>query len=225
MRKLIWVGLITAALVIGSLVGLDVRTVAAANPANAATKYTVRNGDCLSKIAARFHVSVIEIKRVNGLKSDRLRIGQVLRVPGTLRTAARARTATRVASRSSFEPGVDILDTAKRFLGVSYNYGGESPQSGFDCSGFTQYVFGLHGISLPRSSSDQWDVGTSVERSDLSPGDLVFFNTERRGKINHVGIYLEGERFIHASQHQGITITSMDDEWYKPKYVGARRTR
>lgn len=115
-----------------------------------------------------------------------------------------------------------VLATARHFLGVPYVYGGESP-SGFDCSGFTQYVFDQHGVKLPRSSQEQAQVGTRVTRAELAPGDLVFFNTEKSGKINHVGIYIGDNKFIHASRTSGIVITSLTNSYYRDKMAAARR--
>jgi peptidoglycan DL-endopeptidase CwlO len=106
---------------------------------------------------------------------------------------------------------------ARRYLGVPYVWGGESP-SGFDCSGLVQYVYSRVGISVPRVTYAQWGAGPHVSRSALRPGDLVFFHG--RG---HVGIYLGGGRFIH-SPHAGTTvrIDSMDG-WYASSYDGAVR--
>ena len=87
-----------------------------------------------------------------------------------------------------------ILDTARSYLGLAYQSGGTSPQTGFDCSGFTQYVFARAGISIPRVSRDQASAGVAVPYSQLRPGDLVCFNSP----VSHVGIYLGGGKFIHS---------------------------
>jgi len=125
-------------------------------------------------------------------------------------------------SRGKLASSGSVIKTARKYLGVPYVYGGESPK-GFDCSGFTRYVFDKFGVDLPRTAQGQSSVGTKITRSDLSPGDLVFFNTERSGSINHVGIYAGGNQFIHASRTKGITITSMDDSYYKNSLVTSRR--
>jgi cell wall-associated NlpC family hydrolase len=115
-----------------------------------------------------------------------------------------------------------IILTANKYLGVPYVWGGSTP-NGFDCSGYTQYVFNAHHISIPRTTDTQYAVGTYVEQSQLKPGDLVFFaNTYREG-ISHVGIYLGDGQFIHASSSKGVTISQMDNPYYASRYYGARR--
>jgi cell wall-associated NlpC family hydrolase len=108
---------------------------------------------------------------------------------------------------------------ARRLLGVPYRYGGDSPRSGFDCSGLVRYVFGHFGLDLPHSSYADFGVGRDVARAALRPGDLVFFDG-----LGHVGLYVGSGSFIHAP-HSGTTvrISSMNDPWYGSRYVGARR--
>jgi peptidoglycan DL-endopeptidase CwlO len=102
--------------------------------------------------------------------------------------------------------------------GVPYVYGGSSP-AGFDCSGFTSYVYGKLGISLAHSSYDQWTSGARVPRADLRPGDLVFF-----AGLGHVGIYIGGGRFVHAP-HTGtvVSVDRLSGSWYGAEYDGAVR--
>jgi cell wall-associated NlpC family hydrolase len=115
-----------------------------------------------------------------------------------------------------------VISTAKSFLGVPYVWGGTSPQ-GFDCSGFIQYVFVKNGVSLPRVASDQYKAGTGVSKSNLKPGDLVFFETYKSG-ASHVGIYLGANQFIHASSGAGkVTISDLTSSYYTSHYYGARR--
>ncbi|MDR3602024.1 MAG: NlpC/P60 family protein [Desulfosporosinus sp.] len=115
-----------------------------------------------------------------------------------------------------------ILATANQYLGVKYQWGGSTPQTGFDCSGFVAYVFGQNGITLPRVSVDQYTVGTPVAYADLQPGDLVFFSFTGDGVVNHVGIYLGGGEFINGSTSNGVTDYVIGPYW-KSYYVGARR--
>lgn len=113
-----------------------------------------------------------------------------------------------------------LVDKALSLAGVPYVFGGSS-RSGFDCSGYTQYVFKASGISLPRTSVSQFNVGSSVSRDQLQSGDLVFFTTYAAG-ASHVGIYIGGGNFVHAS-NSGVRTTSLSDSYYANRYVGARR--
>lgn len=112
-----------------------------------------------------------------------------------------------------------IVATAKQYLGVPYVWGGSTP-SGFDCSGFVQYVFKAHGISLPRTSQQQWTTGIWISKSSLQPGDLVFFGTS---SVTHLGIYIGDNQFIHASSSKGVIITSLSNTYWSARYYGARR--
>lgn len=115
-----------------------------------------------------------------------------------------------------------IIATAKQYLGVKYQWGGTTPQTGFDCSGYTSYVFAQNGISLPRISRDQYTIGTKVAFEDLQRGDLVFFSFAGNGIVSHVGIYLGEGQFINASSSKGVTVYAIGPYW-KSVYVGARR--
>ena len=121
----------------------------------------------------------------------------------------------------------DIVATAKQYLGTGYVYGGVSP-SGFDCSGFTMYVYGQHGYSLPHSATSQWQsgLGTRVYSiSELQPGDLVFFNDPSRnaGKAcSHVGIYVGNGKHIHSSSSRsgGVIVSSLTSGYYNTYFLG-----
>lgn len=126
-----------------------------------------------------------------------------------------------MTTQASAATGNEIVNTAKSLLGVRYQYGGTTP-SGFDCSGYTSYVFKKHGVSLDRTAASQFASGTSISKSNLQPGDLVFFNNLGRG-ATHVGIYIGGSNFISA-ESQGIEISSINDPYYWGKYyIGAKR--
>ena len=115
-----------------------------------------------------------------------------------------------------------IVATAKKYIGVPYVWGGESPK-GFDCSGYVQYVFKMHGISLNRTTETQYKHGSYVSKSNLKPGDLVFFQNTYRAGISHVGIYIGNGQFIHASSSKGVTISNLSSSYYTSHYYGARR--
>lgn len=114
-----------------------------------------------------------------------------------------------------------IIKTAKKEIGRPYRFGGTTPK-GFDCSGFTQYVFDKHKIKLPRMADEQYKVGSSVSKKKLSPGDLVFFSTYEKG-ASHVGILVDKNQFIHVSSSKGVRIDKLDDSYWKSRYLGARK--
>ena len=116
-----------------------------------------------------------------------------------------------------------IINTAYSKMGSPYVWGAEGPNS-FDCSGFTSYAFRKGaGISLPRTSISQAGVGVTVSKGQLQPGDLVFFDSDRDGDISHVGIYVGGGQFIHASSSKGVTVSSLNSAFYSSVYKGAKR--
>lgn len=111
-----------------------------------------------------------------------------------------------------------LVEFAEKFKGVPYQWGGNTPR-GFDCSGFVTYVFKEFGVDLPRSSADQFYQGEKV--TDLIQGDLVFFTTYKKGP-SHAGIYIGDNKFIHASDN-GVEISSLNESYYKARYLGAKR--
>lgn len=106
-------------------------------------------------------------------------------------------------------------------LGTTYKFGGTST-SGFDCSGFTKYVFNKVGLTLPRTSKAQYQMGTSISRNDLRAGDLLFFNTFGTG-VSHVGIYVGNGKFAQSSSSRGVNITSLSQSYWANRYIGAKR--
>ncbi|OHD65866.1 MAG: hypothetical protein A2176_03380 [Spirochaetes bacterium RBG_13_51_14] len=113
-----------------------------------------------------------------------------------------------------------IISTAKRYLGTRYNYGGTSTK-GFDCSGFVRFVYQENGITLPRSTVDQFKQGKKIEMAVILPGDLVFFRIYG-DRISHVGIFVSRSTFIHApSSGKQVSFADMNIEYWKKNFAGA----
>ena len=132
-------------------------------------------------------------------------------------------TATPAGGNTASTTGAVIVETAKKYLGYPYVYGGMSP-SGFDCSGFVNYVYKLNGYSMNRvASAIYYNNGTYVDKANLQPGDLVFFSNSSE-YVGHVGIYIGGNQFIHASTSKtGVIISDLGSSYYIQHYVGAKR--
>lgn len=131
-------------------------------------------------------------------------------------------TASTTASTTSASGSrAAVVAKAKSYLGYKYVYGGSSPSTGFDCSGFTSYVYKQFGVSLNRTAAGQYSNGTAVSRANLQLGDLVMFG---KSGINHVGIYIGGGMIVHAENSStGVTTDTINSGYYNNNYVGARR--
>lgn len=118
-----------------------------------------------------------------------------------------------------------VIHTGKNYLGTPYQYGAPAGQTrSFDCSSFTQFIFGQHGISLPRTSVGQYQLGQPVERTKLMKGDLIFFDTDFDGDVNHLGVYVGNGEFLHVSTSIGVTISKFaGNPYWEPRYVGGKR--
>ncbi|MBU3181002.1 C40 family peptidase [Clostridium psychrophilum] len=145
--------------------------------------------------------SLYTLRKANNKWNDSISIGETLNIskpssPTVNQTKENKDTVVTAKLSSN-----SVLAYASKFLGIPYVWGGTTPSGGFDCSGFTKYVFARFGINLPRVSEDQQNVGTLISRSDLQPGDLVFFGTP----AHHVGIYVGNGKMINAP-HTGAVI-------------------
>ena len=162
-------------------------------------------------------------------------IGIVATVRGnsvTVRAATRVTRRTPVArARTEARAGATaakVLATAQRYLGTRYLYGGDTPDTGFDCSGFVQYVFARHGVALPRTSRQQATAGQRLPESltALEPGDLILFSS-KGVRIDHVAIYVGNNRILHSTAGAGGVVyddlTSPRGKWYLARRVESRR--
>ena len=129
------------------------------------------------------------------------------------------------SSSESSTSGEEVVEYAKQFLGLNYVLGGKSPSTGFDCSGFTKYVFKHFGYTLGSVAADQTSSGTEIDREDLEAGDLILFYDEGKTKIGHVGIYMGDDQFIHAANpKRGVVTDALStNSYYNTRYVTARR--
>jgi cell wall-associated NlpC family hydrolase len=206
------------------------------------TKVVVKSGDTLWSIAKKYNLTMSEIRLLNPrVKTRGLRRGMILNVSKKraikLAKLAKKRKKKRLkgvlarykrtySTSSSVGSNTRIVRYAKRFLGTRYVWGASSGRA-FDCSGFTQYVMRhAKGRVIPRISRRQAYYGRYVSRSRLRAGDLVFFDTSRRrrGYVNHVGIYIGNNYFIHASsaKHR-VVITSLNKPFYRQRFMWGRR--
>jgi len=154
--------------------------------------------------------------------------GHGVRVNATPARSPRSAPARTGGSRKVSATAAGVLATAKRYLGARYLYGGEDPRSGFDCSGFVQYVFGRNGVDLPRTSREQATAGKAVplDVGSLLPGDLLLFASTGHG-VNHVAIYVGDNRILHSSAGAGGVVyddlSTPRGKWYLQRHVASRR--
>lgn len=117
----------------------------------------------------------------------------------------------------------DLVQTALDYRGVPYRFGGDDPQTGFDCSGFIRYVLGRHAMQLPRTAAEQFQIGRRINAKDVRAGDLVFFSTVAPG-ASHVGLALGAEEFVHAPATSGVVrVERFASSYWQSRFVGARR--
>lgn len=161
-----------------------------------------------------------EIKREESKKSEE----EKNEAKGNSEQKQEEQTSNQSNTSNSGLTGESVVAFAKKYLGYKYVSGGASPSTGFDCSGFTSYVYKNFGINLSRTSGAQASNGVAVSKSNLQAGDLVIFNNSSNSAIGHVGIYIGGNTFIHAANSKkGVITTSLSDSYYSRTYVTARR--
>ncbi|MBM2810446.1 MAG: hypothetical protein HW416_1205 [Chloroflexi bacterium] len=203
------------------------------------TNYQVQPGDTIGAIARKFGVDSADIVAANSLRSDFIGIGQSLRiVAGAAPVAgvARANTAPQQVTRNLPVPasqpsrplaqatgGGGVVATAMRFQGSRYVFGGTTP-SGFDCSGFVYYVMNNSGKSMSRGMWGQYGAGAHPSRSELQPGDIVFFQNTYMPGLSHNGIYIGNGQFIHAAdERSGVKVNNLSEAYWASRWFGATR--
>jgi cell wall-associated NlpC family hydrolase len=177
--------------------------------------YYFIDGDGLCKVRLeRFETKASALRRAMELQSLGRIGGFYIVQPGS--------TAPRMNPQAELRN--NIAQTAHRFLGTPYRWGGASAGRGFDCSGLTMTVYRLNGLELPRNSRSQFRAGTPVRKEALRMGDLVFFSTNRRNRVSHVGVYTGKGKFIHApGRGKRIRASSLENRYFRQRYIGARR--
>jgi len=191
--------------------------------------YTVRKGDSIYRIARRFKISNKELKEINGLETDILKPGQrlLLEPEGEVYDAKLLEEKIeeeikKVSESEELTLKEKLILFAEKFLDIPYRFGGNS-LLGIDCSAYVKKVYSLIGIELPRSARLQYHEGETVNKKELSIGDLVFFRTYASFP-SHVGIYLGNDLFIHASSaDRRVTIDSLNTPYYMKRFIGAKR--
>jgi len=201
----------------------------------ASTYHVVEPKDTLWKISKMYGLTVDELYRLNNLQSDLIFPGQSLLVSkdeneagidvesamteeiGEVGNAVEENATGEATAEEEKDLAAQIIDFAKTFLGTPYRSAGSSPK-GFDCSGFTYYVYKQFGIELPRVAQDQYYFGKTVSANEAKAGDLVAF--AYKGYIHHVGIYMGNGEFIHSSSTEGIVITKTSDAYWGPRVLG-----
>lgn len=173
--------------------------------------YKVQSGDYLSKIASKFGTTVAKIKQLNGLQSDMIHVGQVLKVSGTASKPNKPSGGTIQVGKPTANAG-SLISNAKKFIGVPYVWAGSNP-NGFDCSGYIYYTFNMSGKSIPRVNAKGYH-SLAKPVSNPSPGDIVFFEGTYTSGISHLGIYLGNGQFIHAG-NDGVEISSLNQGYWK----------
>ncbi|MRX72923.1 LysM peptidoglycan-binding domain-containing protein [Bacillus lacus] len=195
------------------------------NTGQSQTTYTVKLGDSLWSIANGNGITISELKLVNNLKSDVIYPGQVLTITGgTVKNISTSPSTAPVTSpppvNSAVSSKVDIMVAeATSLIGVPYRWAGNTP-AGFDCSGFVYYIMNKVTSISRLSAAGYHSVMSSV--SEPARGDFVFFTTYQAGP-SHMGLYLGNGEFIHASGSAGITISSLNNSYWKQRYLGAKR--
>ncbi|KAF0819566.1 hypothetical protein KIS4809_1427 [Bacillus sp. ZZV12-4809] len=182
--------------------------------------YTVKSGDTLSAIAARYKTTVQQIKTWNKLSSDLILIGQKLNLSASKDSNESVSSSKPGNYEQTSGAAASVLAEAQKHVGVPYLWGGQTP-SGFDCSGFIYYVLKQTGSNMARYSSEGY-YSRSFYVNTPQPGDLVFFENTYKQGISHLGFYVGNNKFIHAGS-SGVEISSLDNSYWKQHFDGFKR--
>ncbi|WP_406621588.1 LysM peptidoglycan-binding domain-containing protein [Bacillus atrophaeus] len=197
---------------------------------SSSSTYKVVSGDSLWKISKKYSMTINELKKLNGLKTDLIRIGQVLKVKGSSsnQSSSNVSASKPSTSKPSTSSGSNVSSTslnvsklvsdAKALTGTPYKWGGTTT-SGFDCSGFIWYLLNKQTNVGRTSTAGYWSSMKSV--SSPSVGDFVFFTTYQAGP-SHMGVYIGNNKFIHAGS-DGVQTSDLNNSYWKPRYLGAKR--
>ncbi|AGX41621.1 C40 family peptidase [Clostridium saccharobutylicum] len=175
----------------------------------------VFTGFCFANIQDAKAVTTLSPNNANVLNSDKVLAS------GLATVSSKTVFISTINGSTDTNKGKEAVNYALQLLGKPYSYGANGPNA-FDCSGFTQYVYGECGFNLSRTTYTQVEEGTEVDRSSLIPGDLVFFNTY--GSTSHVGIYIGNGEFVHAPRTgKPVMISFLDDDYYSSRFAAGRR--
>lgn len=179
------------------------------------------------KITANGVVTNVTWRALKKAKEKKGRTLPEIKITPAVNTGTTSKSGTASGSAPNGKPfitksqGAALVATAKALIGVPYVFGGTT-SAGFDCSGLVQYVFKMNGLTIPRLADEQYNLGRKAEIKHLSPGDLVFFSTYTSG-VSHCGIYVGSGKFLHASSSRGVIISDLSDDYWKPRFVGAKK--
>ena len=215
------------------------KVVATASPRR---EHVVGKGDTLGSIAGKYGTTITSIRNENNIEGNTVTVGQVLVIPtipgqetAYVAVADKSTIQSNGSARAASESGEvkngrfskeSIIQVAKKYLGTPYKFGGNDLITGIDCSGYVKKVFSRFNVNLPRTARDiYYRSGESVKKSELDTGDLVFFTTYAKFP-SHVGIYIGNDEFIHASSaSRKVTIDSINKQYYRKRYIGAKRVQ
>ncbi|WP_285768501.1 C40 family peptidase [Peribacillus sp. SI8-4] len=209
----------------GQVLKVTINAVESSSKVNKVTvkKHVVKLGDSLSSISKKYNLTLNALLKLNPsvTNANRIKIGQSIIVTGQ---AAAASAANKTSTSTKSAKVNQVLTAGAKYMGAKYMYGASTSRTDvFDCSSFTLKAFQAAGISLPRTSLAQSQAGATVSSNNLQKGDLVFFDTNSDGVINHVGIYAGNGQMLNASTSNGVSYANINSSYWGPRFVKAVR--